>query len=44
LIGAVVGVTPDSSPAVANVSAWADAVWLETMRRIGPAPKRRGET
>ena len=43
-IGCVFPVTPEASPPVSNVSACADAVWLETMRRIGPAPNRRGET
>src|SRR5215203_4936532 len=37
------GLSPPTS-SVSNVSACADCVWFVTIRRIGPAPKRSGET
>src|SRR5215218_1213692 len=47
LIGLVVSRTPGPAPSissVSNVTERACAVWLETIRTIGPAPKRRGDT
>jgi hypothetical protein len=47
LIGVVSNLRPGWDPAssaVSNVTFWAVEDWLETMRTIGPAPNRCGET